>query len=119
MTTTQAWDEVIDAELAVDRDGRIAGLRAKVVADIGAYSIYPWTASIEIIQVVSFLPGPYRVPHYHAEAFGVATNKTPMGPYRGGGRPVSVFGTEALLERAARGLALDPVGIRRRNLRRS
>ena len=119
MTTTQAWDEVIDAELAVDGDGRIAGLRAKVVADIGAYSIYPWTASIEVIQVVSFLPGPYRVPHYHAEAFGVATNKTPMGPYRGVGRPVSVFVTEALLERAARRLALDPVEIRRRNLLRA
>ena len=119
MTTTQAWDEVIDAELAVDRDGRIAGLRAKVVADIGAYSIYPWTASIEIIQVVSFLPGPYRVPHYHAEAFGVATNKTPMGPYRGVGRPVSVFVTESLLDSAARRLGLDPAEIRRRNLLRA
>ena len=119
MTTTQAWDEVIDAELAVDGDGRIAGLRAKVVADIGAYSIYPWTASIEVIQVVSFLPGPYRVPHYHAEAFGVATNKTPMGPYRGVGRPVSVFVTEALLDRAARRLQLDPAEIRRRNLLRN
>src|SRR5947208_3874004 len=119
MTTTQAWDEVIDAELAVDRDGRIAGLRAKVVADIGAYSIYPWTASIEIIQVVSFLPGPYRVSHYHAEAFGVATNKTPMGPYRGVGRPVSVFVTESLLDSAARRLGLDPAEIRRRNLLRA
>src|SRR5262249_2839174 len=118
-TTTQAWDEIIDAELAVDRDGCIAGLRAKVMADIGAYSIYPWTASIEVIQVVSFLPGPYRVSHYHAEAFGVATNKTPMGPYRGVGRPVSVFVTEALLDRSARSLALDPAEIRRRNLLRA
>jgi len=119
LTTTQAWDEIIDAELAVDGQGAIVGLRAKVVADIGAYSIYPWTASIEVIQVVSFLPGPYRVPHYHAEAFGVATNKTPMGPYRGVGRPVSVFVTEALLDRAARRLQLDPAEIRRRNLLRS
>src|SRR5207249_385468 len=83
LSSTQAWDEVIEAELALDRAGAITGLRARVIADIGAYSIYPWTASIEVIQVVSFLPGPYRVPHYHAEAFGVATNKTPMGPYRG------------------------------------
>ncbi len=116
LTSTQAWDEVIDAELALDADGAIRGLRARVVADIGAYSIYPWTASIEVIQVVSFLPGPYRVPHYHAEALGVATNKAPMGPYRGVGRPVSVFVTEALLDRAARRLAMDPVALRRRNL---
>jgi carbon-monoxide dehydrogenase large subunit len=116
LTSTQAWDEVIDAELAVDGEGRIAGLRARVVADIGAYSIYPWTASIEVIQVVSFLPGPYRVAHYRAEALGVATNKAPMGPYRGVGRPVSVFVTEALLDRAARRLGLDAAEIRRRNL---
>ena len=116
VSSTQAWDEAIDAALAVDDGGRILGLRARVVADVGAYSIYPWTASIEVIQVVSFLPGPYRVPHYRAEAFGVATNKTPMGPYRGVGRPVSVFVTEALLDRAARGLGLDPVEVRRRNL---
>jgi carbon-monoxide dehydrogenase large subunit len=118
LASTQAWDEVIDAELAVDDAGRILGLRARAVADVGAYSIYPWTASIEVIQVVSFLPGPYRVPHYRAEGLGVATNKTPMGPYRGVGRPVSVFVTEALLDRAARRLGLDPVEIRRRNLLR-
>jgi carbon-monoxide dehydrogenase large subunit len=116
LSSTQAWDEVIDAELAVDAGGAIQGLRARVTADVGAYSIYPWTASIEIIQVVSFLPGPYRVPHYRAEALGVATNKAAMGPYRGVGRPVSVFVMEALLDRAARRLGLDPVEIRRRNM---
>jgi carbon-monoxide dehydrogenase large subunit len=116
LASTQAWDEVIDATLALDADGTIRGLSARVVADIGAYSIYPWTASIEVIQVVSFLPGPYRVPHYRAEAMGVATNKAPMGPYRGVGRPVSVFVMEALIDRAARQLGLDPVAVRRRNL---
>jgi carbon-monoxide dehydrogenase large subunit len=119
LTSTQAWDEIVDAELAVAPDGRIAGLRARVVADVGAYSIFPWTASIEVIQVVSFLPGPYRVPHYHADAVGVATNKAPMGPYRGVGRPVSAFVMEALLDRAARRLGLDPVEVRRRNLLRA
>jgi carbon-monoxide dehydrogenase large subunit len=116
LTSTQAWDETIDAELGVDADGRIVGLRARVTADLGAYSIYPWTASIEVIQVVSFLPGPYRVEHYRGEARGVATNRAPMGPYRGVGRPVSTFVTESLLDRAARRLGLDPAEIRRRNL---
>jgi carbon-monoxide dehydrogenase large subunit len=116
LTSTQAWDEIVDAELGVNADGTIAGLRARALADIGAYSIYPWTASIEVIQVVSFLPGPYRVPHYRGEGVGVATNKAPMGPYRGVGRPVSAFVTESLLDRAARRLGIDPVEIRRRNM---
>ncbi len=118
LASTQAWDEIIEARLGVDGEGGILGLDARVVADLGAYSVYPWTASIEVIQVVSFLPGPYRVPHYRAEATGVATNKAPMGPYRGVGRPVSVFVTEALLDAAARRLGLDPAAIRRRNLLR-
>jgi carbon-monoxide dehydrogenase large subunit len=116
LTSTQAWDEIVEAELGVAADGTIRGLRARVVADIGAYSIYPWTASIEVIQVISFLPGPYRVPHYRGAGTGVATNKAPMGPYRGVGRPVSTFVTESLLDRAARRLGLDPVEIRRRNM---
>jgi carbon-monoxide dehydrogenase large subunit len=116
LTSTQAWDETIDAELAVNGDGTIRGLRARVVADVGAYSIHPWTASIEVIQVISFLPGPYRVEHYRGEAWGVATNKAPMGPYRGVGRPVSTFVTEALMDRAARRLGMDPVALRLRNL---
>src|SRR5947199_199171 len=68
LTSTQAWDETIDAELAVNADGTIRGLRARVVADVGAYSIHPWTAAIEVVQVISFLPGPYRVEHYRGEA---------------------------------------------------
>ncbi|HEY7650455.1 MAG TPA: xanthine dehydrogenase family protein molybdopterin-binding subunit [Methylomirabilota bacterium] len=118
LASTQAWDEIVDAELGVDAAGTILGLRARVLADVGAYSIYPWTLSIEVIQVVSFLPGPYRVPHYNAEGLGVATNKPPMGPYRGVGRPVSVFVMEGLIDRAARRLGMDPVEIRRRNLLR-
>jgi carbon-monoxide dehydrogenase large subunit len=116
LTSTQAWDEVIDAELALGGDGSVHGLRARVRADVGAYSVHPWTASIEVIQVISFLPGPYRVPHYRAEAVGVATNKAPLGPYRGVGRPVAAFVMEGLLDRAARRLGIDPVELRRRNM---
>ncbi|HYB44482.1 MAG TPA: xanthine dehydrogenase family protein molybdopterin-binding subunit [Candidatus Methylomirabilis sp.] len=116
LTSTQAWDEEVEAELAVSADGSIRGLRATVWADVGAYSVYPWTASIEVIQVLGFLPGPYRVPHYRAEGFGVATNKAPMGPYRGVGRPVSTFVMEGLLDRAARRLGVDPAAIRLANI---
>jgi len=69
-TTSQAFDESIDAELALDHDGTILGLRADVVGDVGAYSIYPWTAGLEPVQVISFMPGPYRVPVYHGRVRG-------------------------------------------------
>jgi aerobic carbon-monoxide dehydrogenase large subunit len=115
LATTHAWDEIVDAELGLNQDGTIVGLRAEVTADVGGYSIYPWTAAIEPVQTISFLPGPYRVPTYRGRARGVATNKAPLGPYRGVGRPPAVFVIEGLVDRAARRLGLDPTEIRLRN----
>jgi carbon-monoxide dehydrogenase large subunit len=115
LATSQAWDEIVEAELALGADGTIVGLRAEVTADIGAYSIYPWTAAIEPVQTISFLPGPYRVPHYRGRTRGVTTCKAPMGPYRGVGRPVATFVMEGLMERAARRLGVDPAELRLRN----
>lgn len=114
--TSQAFDELIEAELAVDSDGRLLGLRADVIGDIGAYSIYPWTGALEPVQVVSFLPGPYRLEHYRGRVRGVLTPKPPTGPYRGVGRPSSTFAMERLIDMAARKLGIDPVEMRRRNL---
>jgi carbon-monoxide dehydrogenase large subunit len=114
--TSQAFDELIEAELAVDNDGKLLGLRADVIGDIGAYSIYPWTGALEPVQVVSFLPGPYRLEHYRGRVRGVLTPKPPTGPYRGVGRPSSTFAMERLIDMAARKLGMDPVEIRRRNL---
>ncbi|NIB38739.1 xanthine dehydrogenase family protein [Pseudomaricurvus alkylphenolicus] len=116
ISTSQGFDEIIDAEIAVDREGRILGLRADVIGDVGAYSIYPWTAGIEPVQVVSFLPGPYKIENYHGRVRGVATSKPPTGPYRGVGRPVSTFVMERLVDMAARELQMDPREIRQRNL---
>ena len=114
--TSQAFDELIDAELAVDNDGTMLGLRADVIGDVGAYSIYPWTAALEPVQVVSFLPGPYRMEHYRGRIRGVLTPKPPTGPYRGVGRPSSTFAMERLVDMAARKLGMDPVEFRKRNL---
>lgn len=117
--TSQAFDELIEAELAVTKDGLLIGLRADVIGDVGAYSIYPWTAALETVQVVSFLPGPYRMEHYRGRIRGVLTPKPPTGPYRGVGRPSSTFAMERLIEMAARKLGMDPVEFRRKNLVRS
>ncbi|MEO7402754.1 MAG: xanthine dehydrogenase family protein molybdopterin-binding subunit [Burkholderiales bacterium] len=113
--TNQAFDETIDAELGLAADGQILALSAVVLGDIGAYSIYPWTAAIEPVQVVSFLPGPYQVPVYLGRVRGVATNKAPMGPYRGVGRPAAVFVMERLIDMAARELGMDPIALRLKN----
>ena len=115
-STTHGFDEIVDAELGLDGDGRILALAAEVIGDVGAYSIYPWTAALEPVQVVSFMPGPYRVPTYRGHVRAVATCKVPTGPYRGVGRPISTFVMERLIDMAARRLAIDPVELRRRNL---
>ncbi|WP_016832730.1 xanthine dehydrogenase family protein molybdopterin-binding subunit [Herbaspirillum lusitanum] len=114
--TSQAFDERIDAELALDAEGHILGLRANVIGDVGAYSIYPWTAGLEPVQVISFMPGPYRVPVYHGKVRAVATSKSPTGPYRGVGRPASTFVMERLVDMAAHKLGIDAKEMRLRNL---
>jgi len=103
----------------LDEDGGILALAAEVIGDVGAYSIYPWTAALEPIQVISFMPGPYRVPSYRGRVRAVATCKTPTGPYRGVGRPISTFVTERLIDMAARRLGTDPAELRLRNLIRA
>ncbi|HKT84711.1 MAG TPA: xanthine dehydrogenase family protein molybdopterin-binding subunit [Novosphingobium sp.] len=113
---SQGFDELMDVELAVDKAGHFLGLRADVIGDIGAYSIYPWTGALEPVQVISFLPGPYRIENYHGRVRGVLTPKPPTGPYRGVGRPSSTFAMERVIDMAARKLGMDPAEIRRRNL---
>jgi len=113
---SQGFDEIIDAELGLDNEGHIVALRADVIGDVGAYSIYPWTAALEPVQVVSFLPGPYRIEHYRGRVRAVATSKAPTGPYRGVGRPTSTFVMERLIDMAAAKLGLDTKEIRLRNL---
>jgi aerobic carbon-monoxide dehydrogenase large subunit len=114
--SNQAFDEIVDAELALDPDGRILALSADVIGDVGAYSVYPWTAGLEPVQVASFLPGPYRIQHYRARTRAVATSKAPTGPYRGVGRPISTFVMERLMDMAAARVGIDAKDIRLRNL---
>jgi aerobic carbon-monoxide dehydrogenase large subunit len=119
VANTQAFDEIIDAELALDREGRILALSADVIGDAGAGSIYPWTAGLEPVQVASFLPGPYRIQHYRGRARAMATSKAPTGAYRGVGRPISTFVMERLMDMAAVKTGIDPKELRLRNLVRN
>lgn len=116
VASTHAREQDIEVELALDRDGRIRGLRSDVVVDVGAYSTYLWSAGMEPLQTAGLMPGPYKVPALAYLTRGVATNKTPVGPYRAVGRPSASAAMEMLLDEAARRLGMDPADIRRRNL---
>lgn len=116
VASTHARDQYIEVSVAVDRDGRILGLSSDVWVDVGAYSTYLWSAGMEPLQTAGLMPGPYRVPAMRYRTRGVATNKTPVGPYRAVGRPSASASLELLLDEVARRLDLDPVELRRRNL---
>lgn len=105
--------QIHDAEIAVDDDGRILGVRTVFLHDAGAYIAY---GLIVPIVASTTLPGPYRIPNYHAEFKAVFTNKTQVSPYRGAGRPHGVFVMERLMDRVARELRIDRAKVRRRNL---
>jgi carbon-monoxide dehydrogenase large subunit len=97
-------------------DGTLLALRADVTCNIGAYSVYPWTAGLEPLMAGGLLSGPYRLDNYQCTVRGVATNTSPAGPYRGVARPATVFAMETILDEGARALGLTGVQIRQRNL---
>lgn len=110
--TTQEREQIHDAEIAVDGDGRILGVRDSFLHDTGAYDPYGLTVPI---NAQCTLLGPYDVPAYESEFSVVFTNKTVVTPVRGAGRQHGVFVMERLLDFAARELGISPVEIRRRN----
>ncbi|MCS7235510.1 MAG: aerobic carbon-monoxide dehydrogenase large subunit [Armatimonadota bacterium] len=112
LATNHERTQIHDAEIALDQDGRILGVRTVFLHDAGAY--IPYGLIVPIVAECT-LPGPYRVPNYHAEFRAVFTNKTIVSPYRGAGRPHGVFVMERLLDLAARQLGMDRAEIRRRN----
>jgi carbon-monoxide dehydrogenase large subunit len=116
MAASQAREQRVSAELAADAGGVILAVRARVSSDAGAYHVYPLTASLEPLGTAGILPGPYRVPAYAFEVSAVATNKPPVGAYRGVGMTMGVFVMERMLDLLAERLAVDPVEIRMKNL---
>jgi len=113
LASYQGRGQEIQAELAVDAGGRFLALRARVVADLGAY-LYPITPAPPVTTAM-LLTGAYDVAAVDVELLGVATNKVPTGPYRGAGRPEGAYVAERLADLAAADLGVDPVAIRRRN----
>jgi carbon-monoxide dehydrogenase large subunit/6-hydroxypseudooxynicotine dehydrogenase subunit gamma len=113
LAANHSRDQVYQAEMAFASDGRILGLRAKLIHNTGAY-VRTHGVRVAELSVNSF-PGPYRVPNYRCEVASVVTNTTPGGTYRSPGRYEATFVRERLLETGARRLGLDPIELRRRN----
>lgn len=114
LATTHGRDQIQYAELAARRDGRIIGLRGRIIADIGAYALGMGPGVPSVNTGVS-VTGPYDIPHVDIEVIGVYTNRTPTGPYRGAGHPEATFLIERLMDDLARELARDPAELRKAN----
>ena len=100
-------------DLAAKRDGTVLGLKARLVADIGAYETL-FTAAIPTLTN-GMLSGCYDIPAIRADLTEVFTNKTPTDAYRGAGRPEGIFFIERMMDRLAIELEMDPAELRRKN----
>jgi len=112
-TAAHAREQRHDVELAARRDGTIVGLRAEVLADLGAY-----TRSLGVLCpsiTAASLPGPYRIRHYSCRVRCALTCKAPAAAYRGAGQPEAVFAIERAVDHLAAALTMDPAEVRRRN----
>jgi carbon-monoxide dehydrogenase large subunit len=99
--------------LAVDADGTIRGLRARIEAPLGAYLSF--SASTNPRNHARCLPGAYAIRDVDIAVAGAITTTPPVGAYRGAGRPEAAFLIERLVDEAARALGIDPADLRRRN----
>lgn len=113
LTTIQGRDQAMTSELALTKDGRMLGLKVRVVANLGAY-LQSNTAGPPQ-RMMAMAPGCYQIQNCRVEVVAVLTNTVPTGPYRGAGRPESVLNIERLVDKAARDLGIDRLEIRRKN----
>ena len=111
--TTHERGQIHDAEIALDHEGRILGVKDVFLHDTGAYNPYGLTVPL---NSQCTLLGPYVIPAYDSTFTAVFTNLPIVTPYRGAGRQHGVFVIERLLDLAAHELGIDPIEIRRRNL---
>jgi len=112
MGSAHARAQVHDIEIAARRDGTMLAVRDRIWVDLGAYN--SWGIVLPY-NTVAHLLGPHRVPNLDVECRGIVTTKTPNAPYRGAGRPETVFAMDRIVDCLARELRMDPAELRRRN----
>jgi aerobic carbon-monoxide dehydrogenase large subunit len=108
----QARDLAVEAELALDHNGRFLAMRGSNLGNLGAH-----TTNFAMVQKgVQMMSSIYRMPAAHFRARATLSNTSPTRPYRSAGRPEVIFVMERLIDLAARDHGFDRVDIRRRNL---
>ncbi len=112
MAAAHARHQVHDIEIAARRDGTMLAVRDRIWLDLGAYN--SWGIVLPY-NTVAHLLGPHRIPNFSVECRAVVTNKTPNAPYRGAGRPETVFAMDRIVDCLARELRMDPAELRRKN----
>ncbi|MEV8226833.1 xanthine dehydrogenase family protein molybdopterin-binding subunit [Streptomyces sp. NPDC079167] len=103
--SSHAREQIHHIELAADAQGHLIGVRDRIMVNFGAYNM---TGLVVPYNSLCHLLGPYRVPHVAVEVTGVLTNTTFATPYRGAGRPETVFAMERAMDRLAAELGIAP-----------
>jgi carbon-monoxide dehydrogenase large subunit len=106
-------DQLVSAEMALDDAGKILGIRAQALHAVGAYVTN--AGVVPVLCALRNIPNVYVVPAMLVMSKATFTHTTPLGPYRGAGRPEASYVIERLMDEAARKLNMDPVELRRRN----
>jgi aerobic carbon-monoxide dehydrogenase large subunit len=114
ISDAQARDAVSEAELALDDKGKFLALRVRHLCNQGAY-VANAGVNINTNNFARCLPGMYRVPKVDVSVACYFTNRVPIAPYRGAGRPEANFVLERVVEEAARVVGMDPVRLRKKN----
>jgi aerobic carbon-monoxide dehydrogenase large subunit len=115
LADTHGRDGVLEGELALDAHGRFLALRVRTAVGIGAY-VSAYAAVFATNNTKNCLSSVYAIPSIQIDVRMVATNASPLGPYRGAGRPEAIYLLERLIDSAATALSIDRVELRRRNL---
>jgi carbon-monoxide dehydrogenase large subunit len=106
-------DQFISAEMALDDNGKILAIRAQALHSVGAYVTN--AGVVPVLCSLRNIPNVYVVPAMLVMSKATFTHTTPLGPYRGAGRPEASYVIERLMDEAAKKLNIDPVELRRRN----
>ncbi len=115
ISDAQARDSVSEAELALDDKGKFLALRVRHLCNQGAY-VANAGININTSNFARCLPGMYRIPKVDVSVACYFSNRVPIAPYRGAGRPEANFVLERVVEEAARVIGMDPLRLRKKNL---
>src|SRR5215831_19223232 len=116
LASTHTRDHEYRVTAYADNRGKISGIDVELIVDGGAYAMWPNGPFLETGMAARNLPGPYDIRNYRVKTYTVATNKSPIGPYRGVGRPGACFAIERTIDEVARAVGREAAEVRAENM---